>query len=153
MLSQFRDVLKSLNSRKVKYVVIGGAAAIHHGVPRVTFDLDILIEPDIDNAARLLDGLKENRFGTAHMTTPERVATASITQFVDWLALDVFTRPKGLTFATAWKNREFIRLDGIRIPVVCRRDLVRAKKAAARSQDLSDVELLEEVIRRERRGE
>ena len=39
----------------VKYLVIGGVAAIIHGHPRNTFDLDILIEPTVENARRLLD--------------------------------------------------------------------------------------------------
>jgi hypothetical protein len=30
--------------------VIGGIAAVLHGVPRATFDLDILIEASIENA-------------------------------------------------------------------------------------------------------
>jgi len=38
----------------VKYLVIGGIAAVLHGVPRATFDLDILIEATSENAIRLL---------------------------------------------------------------------------------------------------
>jgi len=33
MLNQFLDVFSSLNSHGVKYLVIGGIAAIAHGVP------------------------------------------------------------------------------------------------------------------------
>jgi hypothetical protein len=47
MLNLYLDVFKSLNRRKVKYVVIGGVAAVVHGVPRATFDLDLLIEATI----------------------------------------------------------------------------------------------------------
>lgn len=44
MLNQWRGVYASLQKHKVRYVTIGGVAAILHGVPRTTFDLDILIE-------------------------------------------------------------------------------------------------------------
>ena len=44
MLHRLLDVFASLNSHGVKYLVIGGVAAIAHGVPRTTFDLDMLIE-------------------------------------------------------------------------------------------------------------
>lgn len=36
-------VFASFQSHNVRYVVIGGIAAVLHGVPRATFDLDILI--------------------------------------------------------------------------------------------------------------
>lgn len=41
MLQRLRDVFKSFQEHEVRYVVIGGIAAIVHGVPRQTFDLDI----------------------------------------------------------------------------------------------------------------
>jgi hypothetical protein len=43
-----------LNEAEVEYLVIGGIAAVLHGVPRATFDLDILIRPTPENATRLL---------------------------------------------------------------------------------------------------
>ncbi len=47
--------------------MIGGIASVLHGVPRATFDLDLLIEPTAANAARLLEALKAAGFGTAGM--------------------------------------------------------------------------------------
>jgi hypothetical protein len=44
MLNQLRDVFSSLRKHDVKYLTIGGIAAVLYGVPRATFDLDILIE-------------------------------------------------------------------------------------------------------------
>lgn len=44
MLNQLQDVFASFQNHQVKYVVIGGIAAVLHGVPRATFDLDILYE-------------------------------------------------------------------------------------------------------------
>jgi hypothetical protein len=65
MLNQLQGVYSSLHKHRVKYVTIGGIAAILHGVPRATFDLDILIEATSDNAQRLLDALFETRCRTA----------------------------------------------------------------------------------------
>jgi hypothetical protein len=50
MLNRLLDVFASFQRHKVKYLVIGGIAAVLHGVPRATFDLDILIEASSDNA-------------------------------------------------------------------------------------------------------
>ncbi len=59
MLNRLQDVFKSFQQREVKYVVIGGVASVLYGVPRVTFDLDILIEATPENAERLLAALTD----------------------------------------------------------------------------------------------
>ncbi len=38
-----REFLESLNSNEVEYVVVGAFAVAHHGFPRYTADLDILV--------------------------------------------------------------------------------------------------------------
>ena len=48
MLDRLGDVFKSLRDHEVRYVVIGGIAAVLHGVPRATMDLDLLIEASSD---------------------------------------------------------------------------------------------------------
>jgi len=57
MLNRLQNVFKSFQRHDVKYVVIGGIAAVLHGVPRATFDLDILIEATPENTQRLLNAL------------------------------------------------------------------------------------------------
>jgi len=65
MLNRLQTVFASFQPHEVKYVVIGGIAAILYGVPRATFDLDILIEATPDNAKRLLDALLDAQIGSA----------------------------------------------------------------------------------------
>lgn len=142
MLALYRDVLKSLNSHRVKYVVIGGIAAIVQGVPRTTLDLDIFIDATEPNAARLLAALVDAGFGTATMTTAKNVASNNITIFKDWLRVDVHTNPSGITFATAWKNRRRRREDGYSVNLLSPADLIRSKRAAGRPHDLEDARLL-----------
>ena len=59
--------------------MIGGIAAIAHGVPRNTFDLDILIDATAENARRLLDALLDIGLGTAGLTTPDELLKKEIT--------------------------------------------------------------------------
>ncbi len=54
MLNRLQDVFRSFQEHDVRYVVIVGIASILHGVPRATFDLDVLIEASLENARRLL---------------------------------------------------------------------------------------------------
>ena len=55
MLNRLHGVFASLQSHEVRYLVIGGIAAVLHGVPRATFDLDILIDATPENAGRMVE--------------------------------------------------------------------------------------------------
>ena len=68
MLDQLQNVFASFQKNQVKYLVIGGIAAVLYGVPRATFDLDILIEASSANAERLLRAMTEAGLGTAALT-------------------------------------------------------------------------------------
>jgi len=127
----------------VKYVVIGGVASVSHGVPRATFDLDILVEATTDNAQRLLVALAEAGFGTARMTSPEEVLAHEITVFNDRIRIDVRTRTPGVSFSDVWRRRTILKYQGQELFVVIRDDLVAAKRASGRPVDLEDVRQLQ----------
>lgn len=50
----FREFIESLNSNKVKYLVLGGYAIAFHEHPRYTKDLDIWLELSEENAEKVL---------------------------------------------------------------------------------------------------
>ncbi|MFH0879148.1 MAG: DUF6036 family nucleotidyltransferase [Lentisphaerota bacterium] len=143
MLNKLKGVFESFQRHKVEYVVIGGIAAIIHGVPRATFDLDILIRADKDNATRLLKALLEAGLGTASLTTPDDVLANEITIFKDRVRIDVQTRTPGLDFDTAWENRDTLTYQGQDFYVATKKDLIASKRGAGRKVDLEDVRLLE----------
>ena len=145
MLNRLQNVFASFRSHEVRYVVIGGVAAVLSGVPRATFDLDILIEATPDNAGRLLAALTEANFGTATLTSVEDLLAHEITVFKDRVRIDVQTSAPGLTFDSAWQRREVMAYQGESFFVVCREDLIASKRAAGRSRDLEDVRLLEQA--------
>ena len=89
MLNRLTDVFKSFQNHNLRYVVIGEIAAILYGVPRATFDLDILIEATPENAQNLLDSLTDARFGTADLTTSQEILANEITVFQDRVRIDV----------------------------------------------------------------
>ena len=145
MLNRLRGVFSSFEHHEVRYVVIGGIAAVLYGVPRATFDLDVLIEATPANAGRLLDALQEAGLGTAALTTAEEVLGHEITIFEDRVRIDVQTSTPGLEFATAWRNHVVMQYEGQVFRVVSRVDLIAAKRAAGRDVDLQDVALLEQL--------
>ena len=143
MLNQYQDVLRCLSKHDVKYVVIGGIAAILHGVPRATFDLELLIEATPENSQKLLAALMEARLGTATLITPERLLANEITIFKDRIRIDVQTRTPGLAFAAAWSRRVTMQHQGQSFFVVDVDDLISSKLATARDVDLADVRALQ----------
>ena len=143
MLNRLKDVFASLQRHDVRYVVIGGVASILHGVPRATFDLDILIQADLENARGLLTALEEAGLGTATLTTAEEVLANEITIFRDRVRIDVQTSTPGLAFATAWQRKATMSYQGQSFYVACKADLIASKRGAGRPIDLEDVRLLE----------
>ncbi|HYU25051.1 MAG TPA: hypothetical protein VEO74_07610 [Thermoanaerobaculia bacterium] len=57
--------------------------------------------------------------------------------------IDVMTSVSGITFDEAWPRRIFVDVEGKQHPVIGKDDLIRNKRAAARAQDLVDVDALE----------
>ncbi len=145
MLNRLRDVFESLNDHEVRYLIIGGIAAVLHGVPRATFDLDILIDATPENARRLLEALTRAGLGTAELTTAEELLAHEITVFKDRVRIDVQRSTPGLDFADGWSRRVEMRHAGQRFFVVSRRDLIASKRAAGRPVDLDDARLLEQA--------
>jgi len=143
MLNRLTGVFESFQKHDVRYLVIEGIASILYGVPRATFDLDIIIEATPDNVKRLLDALLDAGMGTASLTNVEDLLSNEITVFKDWVRIDVLTTAPGIDFQEAWKRRETMMYQGQTFSVVSRKDLISSKKALGRAVDLEDVRLLE----------
>lgn len=143
MLNRLKDVFRSFQQFDVRYLVIGSIASVLHGVPRATFDLDILIEATPENARRLLDAFLAAGLGTASLTTPAAILANEITIFQDRVRVDVQTRTPGLSFREAWGRRAVMSFEGQEFCVVSKPDLIASKRAAGRPVDLEDVRLLE----------
>lgn len=57
-LDDILDVLRALEAAGVDYAVFGGLAMAAHGLDRGTRDLDLFVDPEPANVARLRDALK-----------------------------------------------------------------------------------------------
>ena len=143
MLNRLQDVFRSFQQHDAKYLIIGGIASILYGVPRATFDLDILIEASPENARRLLDALREAGLGAASLTNVDDLLANEITIFKDKVRIDVQTSTPGITFEDAWNRKETMEYHGQEFYVVSKEDLIASKRAAARDIDMEDVRLLE----------
>ena len=145
MLESHLRLYKSLNSHKVKYLVIGGVAVVSYGVPRATLDLDLFIEATIPNVQNCLKALKKAGFKTASLTSVGRVLANELTVFEDYIRVDLFTQVKGLVFKEVWRRRTRKKIKAVPIYMASLKDIIRSKKAAGRKIDLEDIKTLKSL--------
>ena len=140
----FRDMLSTFIEENVEFLVVGGYAMAVHGLPRATKDLDLWVRTSKDNGQRVLRAL--DRFGAPRfdLTVTDLERPGTIYQVgIPPNRVDIITAVDGVQFEDAWQNRAVVEIEGIRIPVIGRTDLILNKRTAARPQDLLDADLLE----------
>lgn len=144
--SRLATVCRLLNEADVAYVVVGGFALAYHGVIRATKDIDVLIEPIVDNAARALQALEALAWGVSRELDPADVAANPITVIGDDPRVDLLTLAWSVRYADAAPTAECVEIDGVEIPFADIDTLIRSKQTD-RFQDRADVENLERVKR------
>ena len=60
-MTDFRALLTSLATAGVKFILVGGAAAVAHGSARLTQDLDVVYDRSPDNVRLLVAALAPHR--------------------------------------------------------------------------------------------
>lgn len=142
--SRLVTVCGLLNAAGVRYVVVGGFALALHGAVRATKDVDILIEPSLENARRALQGLARLRFGIARELDPSEVIAKPLTIIGDDPRVDLLTLAWSIRYADAVPHLRRVEIDGVEIPFPDIDTLIRTKQTG-RLQDQADVETLEQL--------
>lgn len=147
----FEDLLRSLNSVRAKYLVVGAYAVIFYAEPRYTKDIDFWIQPTPDNARKVYQALR--RFGAPvkGLTIKDLINPNMVYQIgIEPNRIDILMGIRGLSFDQAWKNRRVSRYGREKIYILDREDLIQAKKRTGRLQDQMDLQLLSHVTRKRR---
>lgn len=156
---RLKPLLVSLASHGVDFVVIGGIAAIAHGSPKLTKDLDICYATDDANLEALAATLGELnarlRGVTEDLPFAPDASTLRLTEVLtletDQGWLDLLARPAGSPAYERLRRRaERVDLEGVSVLVASIDDLIEMKLAAGRDRDVSEVEELK-LIRRLRK--
>jgi len=144
--SDFNELLNLFNAYQVRYLVIGGYAVIRYTEPRFTKDLDLWICADEINAKAVFEALREFGAPLSGLTAQDFAQEGYFYQMgVPPVRVDILMSVPGLAFADAWERREEVDIDELRMAFISREDLIAAKKAAGRPQDLLDVQRLSEA--------
>lgn len=139
----FEELFACLNARGVRALIVGGYAVAFHAKPRYTKDIDVLIEPSAENAARLVDALNDFGFGGLGLTTEDFTKLGNVIQLgYPPNRVDVLTAITGVTFDDAWSSRVAGMYGSEAVFYIGRDALARNKAAAGRPQDLADLAVL-----------
>lgn len=151
-------IARSLDAYGVRYIVIGGMAAILHGVPlERTLDVDITPARTKANLRRLADALRSMEAKLRARGLDEGVEiplddrtfanVITITFVTRHGPLDVSLVPDG-TGGYEDLRRGAVVLDrfGVAVPVASLEDIVRSKEAAGREKDIFHLVVLRRFL-------
>jgi predicted nucleotidyltransferase len=149
-------MLRRLDAAGVEFVVIGGIAAIAHGSPQITQDLDIVFATDDGNLERLGRALQDLKATLRGVTEEVPFAPDArtlrhvrlLTLDTEEGRLDVMVEPdgsKGYEQLLAGSIEAIVGGTAVRIAGLD--DLIAMKKAAGRPKDRIYVEELEAIKR------
>jgi hypothetical protein len=147
----FADFLAALNSEGADYVVIGGMAVLFHTPFRTTRDIDVLIEPSLENARRVRRAVA--RWGGFEpVFSEEDFVAGDILSFGGLLRVEVHSDVPGVDWDEVWARRVPAEFSGVPTCFASLDDLIAMKEAAGRKEkDLPDLRRLR--LLRERRRE
>lgn len=114
--SDFVELLAAFAAAGVEYLLVGGYAVAFHAEPRATKDMDLWIGGSAANIERLVRAV-------AGFDAPPHILEALRQQTAE---------------ESAHARRVDAEWDGVKVSVIGRDDLITAKRAAGRPQDLVD---------------
>ncbi len=157
-------LFRTLEKTGVRYVVVGGLAVVLHGHARLTVDVDLVVDPEPEASAAVVEALTS--LGLAPRLPVDPAAFADPETRNAWArergmrvfslvdpgnpvrAVDLFMEPP-LPFEELWSRAVPVDLGDVIVRIASIPDLVRMKRAAGRPVDIEDVEALL-AIQRER---
>ena len=156
------ELFACLNRHGVRYVLIGGMAAVLHGSPLPTLDADICPSRTPDNLGRLAAALDEIDAQIRTADAPEGIGFPRDAVFlarVDLLNLmtrlgdvDLSFTPSGTTgFDDLSTHAVPMTIRGVTIVVASLDDVIRSKEAANRPKDQRSLPVLRQLLEETRK--
>ncbi len=142
----YKDVLRVaelLESEGAEYALIGGYALALQGIVRLTEDIDILVEPSVENARRWVRALSKLPDGAAKELAGDDTVHEEpyAIRINDEFTIDVMNSASGFTWQELLPFR--VRFDGIH---VLRLEGLLKMKEHGRLKDQADAEQIRKLL-------
>lgn len=156
----YAGIFKKLNKRKIKYIVVGGMAVNLHGIPRMTYDIDLILYLEETNIKKFLNLMKA--WGFRPKAPVDIMDFAKQEKRDDWVknknmkAFNLVNPNWGISeidivintpvnYENAHKDIVYYKLGDVRIPTLSIYKLVKMKEASNREQDKKDIKYLRKI--------
>lgn len=146
----YEELFQYLNAEGVKYLVVGAYAVIFHTEPRWTKDIDIWVEPSVQNAKRVWSALK--KFGapvTSAKLTPKDLTNPVMVYQIGMppVRIDIMMGIAGISFSEAWEHKQKSPFGKETINIIGLKDLIKAKSSSSRRKDKDDLSKLSKRLK------
>ncbi|MEW5758190.1 MAG: hypothetical protein AB1755_01775 [Candidatus Omnitrophota bacterium] len=139
----FKELLKLFNKNKVRYCVVGAYAVAFYSKPRYSKDIDLLVEPDLENGKKIIKSLREFGFSSLKLKPEDFEREGAIIQLgYEPVRVDLLTSISGSKFKEIWRGRKTSKIAGQKIIIIGFRELIKSKKISNRPIDKIDVDYL-----------
>lgn len=158
----YLGIFREFNEKKIGYLVVGGTAVNLHGIPRMTYDIDLILDMDNENIRKFLEivkgwgfypkvpvdimdfaerkkreeWIKNKNMKAFNLTNPEW-AISEIDIIID----------SPVDYQEALNRAKYITIEKVNVPVIGMSDLIKMKKDTGRLQDKADIENLKRILK------
>jgi hypothetical protein len=130
---------RRLNALGARYLVCGGFAIIRAGYPRVTGDIDLLVDAAPDNEAKVFKALEILPDKAVLQLDPGDIAKYLVVRVADEVLVDLMGSASGIEYAEAAREIVVREVDGVSIPFASPVLLWRMKRHTHRAKDQPDL--------------
>lgn len=148
------ELCEALQTKRIKYAIVGGFAVALHGAVRGTVDVDLILEMSEKSFVAA-----EQAFLALNLVSRLPVKGSEVFKYrKEWiqnrnLIAWSFYDPQNpirqldviITQDLAKKKTKTFKLKGISVSVLSVNDLIKMKKQSGRPQDLEDIKALKEI--------
>jgi hypothetical protein len=135
----YREILQFLLSNKARFLVVGAYAMGIYGYPRATGDFDIWVENTKENSEKVYKALSE--FGAPLTEINPCTFSGKGVIFQIGVAprrIDIINYIDGVEFKEAYKDREEVKIEAVKIPFISKANLIKNKESTGREKDKLD---------------
>lgn len=150
----YLGIFKELNAKKIKYIVVGGLAVNFHGVPRMTYDIDLLLYLEDKNLKKFMSLMKKWCFKpkvpvdimdfAKKKNRQDWIENKNMKAFnlvnPDWAVSEIdIIIDSPVNYEMAAMNIKYSKFQDIIVPTISEDDLIKMKKVSNRQQDKKDI--------------
>jgi hypothetical protein len=133
---------EELNRLEAKYIVIGGLAMNNLGLVRTTEDVDLLIDPSVENQHRVREALLIlPEKAIRELGADEDLQEWIVTRINDEITVDLMTEACGVRYEEARTEVQIREVQSVPIPMANRRLMIKLKQSR-RPKDQIDLQYL-----------